>query len=556
MTPDTVIGAFAEVPCELALAFDAGDAVYIVIGVIYLVFNIIKSAKAKKDAEPTTTDFELEDFEIEDFAPEPAPASGAELVGENAWMEAQQAPAPEPAGQELAVNAATKARRRGVAADASSLLSRGRHLSNDVREVPGGAALLPALVDEILPRLKALDEAADDHAVEQNPEGMGVLERQARELDRLVSVLETVREQRRMQAGPMLGDVGVLAEALCAPVLARGRGHFGGFPLFRLFGLEAERQSVPDESLAAIGLAPVCLTPGRAAEVALWGAVAHESGRSLLAASPAFRSEVRAAMGAPERGALPPVRNSLYENDLRALLGAWYPVLAADAFGTQLLGTAYMTSLAAQFQDVRSDEELKHVRGAGGVPEQHLPPLLRLAVVRALLRAKGYDAAADETWETWHQRVGGPQDILLPFRQGMTLSIPLAPLAEFASRAASAVTTESLGVLGGSSLARLPALALTDDFEDQVERARKQLMGQDLPSGTPPRVALAAAIRAAFVSPALSAQLVRQLRALVTPRQRAAAGTLGGEAAPGSVDLRPTPDLIAGAIVFQALFEE
>ncbi len=349
----------------------------------------------------------------------------------------------------------------------------------------------------------------------------------AERLDSLFEIMTTLAEQRRSATLlDLLGDADALAESCYRPIVdyCRQRGIklgsdrtatcIGGDKLFIL--------SVDDPS----GLAPIVLPADWANEIGWWPALAHEIGHDFFNSVTNLPAELRRALSLPPaNGKLP--GPSVRAADIDVAVGAWMEELFADAFGTMMLGPAYVATMSWTFgSPAEPVATLAAAPTKQGTFEEHPPGHVRVVTACRLLGQMGYGALGDKLEEKWRRAHKQPAYVYFPTRTNAWATLPDATVITRALEVGSALYQTGLPSLSSFPLRSIPGL----DFgprENEVARGVKEgILAGRTPRIKDPRLVIAGAVQAWAEKPADKVRILKIARDLIdgvgVPRRRSA----------------------------------
>ncbi len=308
-----------------------------------------------------------------------------------------------------------------------------------------------------------------DRIVRRGENDGGRAERELSRDELLYEIVEVMVGERRTDGlDELLRDTDALAIASYAPIVEycgrrgialssdRAATIVGGDKLFLL--------SVDDPT----GLAAIVLPDAFNSELIWWPAIAHEiahdfyrSVRGLpeeLARAVSLAGDTRLMAYTPNRQQL---LNQLVEVPTRATT-AWREELFADAFGTMMLGPAYVLTMSQLFADTAQPTRTQAmgIDKRSGAPryEEHPPGHVRVVVACRLLARMGYGLEADRYEGAWRKRHGDPESIYVPLADDRYLTLPEEPILGRAEEVGTALyMTGSPCLRGSNRCARSPA---------------------------------------------------------------------------------------------------
>ena len=360
---------------------------------------------------------------------------------------------------------------------------------------------LASRTDRILVRLKRSDGKRDAY-----------LRDLARD-EALLEIVDVMVSERRGPLQGLLGDTDALASSAYAPIVefCRNRGiplssdravtMVGGDKLFFL--------SVDDPS----GLAAIVLPDDFTRSIVTWPAIAHEIAHDFFRSVTGLSDELRASLrlGTDLRASAVVAARVDPREVAERSTAAWMEELFADAFGTMMMGPAYVRTMVSSFAS--PDEPARALAmmpvSNTGVPtyEEHPPGHVRVIVGCRLLSRMGYGKVADELEANWRKRHGNPAQVYAPTADKRWVSI-----AEDVVVARAATVGETLYMTGLPSLRGQPLRSIAGlDFGPR-EHQRALRIAERLGKGQPVRTAdarvlVAGAVLATAEVPARAADI-------------------------------------------------
>ena len=233
--------------------------------------------------------------------------------------------------------------------------------------------------------------------------------------DRLGVLLEVVSLMAAQRRDPvlndLLGDADALAESCYGPIVEHCRKNdialasdrtataIDGDKLFLL--------SVDDPA----GLAAIVLPGAWASDLGWWPALAHEIGHDFYLSVPGLGAELTTVLSLPRETRLPSGRGRLNTGDVDRAVFAWHEELFADAFGTMMLGPAYLYTMAGIFARPKEPVQAVAVAQIQGRFEEHPPGHIRVACAARLLGLMGYGAEGDRLEARWRKLHADPDRV-------------------------------------------------------------------------------------------------------------------------------------------------
>ena len=358
---------------------------------------------------------------------------------------------------------------------------------------------------------KWLRNVSDGNALQQ-------IARDADSLEMLLEIMVRMAGQRRDNSlSPVLGDANALADACYAPIV--------DFCATRAIKLSSDRTAtvLGDECSPLLGriddptgLAILQLPWGWLSEIVRWPAIAHEVGHDFFASVEGFAVELKGRLRLPPVGPLPDGRSPITTRDLDHAVTAWADELFADAFGTLMLGPAYLFSMATIFaQPDRPVEILAVAASAGGGYEAHPPGHVRVLAGCRLLAMMGYGADSDAIARRWHHQHDAPDRVYLPTQLGRFVAIDDEPMVARAAKVGAAVYEEGMAVLAGMPLRSIAGLDYGPREHQAALAIKAALLTGRRPTIEDPRLLIAGAVLAWVEQPSANERFLAAARALV-----------------------------------------
>jgi hypothetical protein len=356
------------------------------------------------------------------------------------------------------------------------------------------------------------------------------------QLAALVEMVEAMTQQRRDPALlDLLGDADALADACYRPIVEhcrrrgirlssdRARTILGGDKLFFF--------SVDDPT----GLATIVLPTAWATQIGWWPALAHEIAHDF------YRSVAGLDAELTRRLRLVPGRVADERAGTRAIepaVAAWREELFADAFGTMMLGPAYVHTMSWVFgAPARPIEVCAALPDGEGGYEEHPPRHVRVVCAARLLGAMGYGAEGDALEAAWRRRHKEPRRVLLPTAGGRWLALDDEMVIERAGEVGTALYETGFDVLAGVPLRSLTGLDFGPREHQLAIAVRDALIARQRPKVRDARLVITGSVLAWIAAPGDAARIYAAARDLIegvgAPRQFAApaAGIADGGAA-------------------------
>jgi hypothetical protein len=385
---------------------------------------------------------------------------------------------------------------------------------------------------------------------------LGTGYREAERLEALFEVLSVMSDQRRdRDLLELLGDADALAEACYRPIVdyCRNRGIklisdrtatcIGGDKLFIL--------AVDDPS----GLAPIVLPAAWSTEIGWWPALAHEIAHDFYNSVPGLGDELRRKLSLPLTGKLPS-QTRVTTADIDGAVGAWMEELFADAFGTMMLGPAFVATQSWSFGSPREPAQALAAAGLkNGNFEEHPPGHVRVACACRLLREMGYGAQGDKLEASWRRAHRNPELVYLPTRTGGWVAVDDDAVIARALDVGMALYETGLDALHGVPLRSIQGLDFGPREHELAHGVKDALLAGRRPSLRDPRLVISGAVVAWSEKPAESARILAVARDLIdavgVPRRRPA----GAYAERSDDPAAPDAALWRDAIILDALLQ-
>jgi hypothetical protein len=375
-------------------------------------------------------------------------------------------------------------------------------------------------------------------------------------LQALLEVLTVLADQRRdSDLLELLGDADALAESCYRPIVdyCKQRGiklisdrtatAIGGDKLFIL--------RFDDPS----GLAPIVLPADWSTQIGWWPALSHEIGHDFFNSVANLELELRRELKLPGRvGKLP--GGQLRQGDLDTAVGAWMEELFADAFGTMMLGPAFVATMSWTMGNPK--EPVVAVAAAPtkqGNFEEHPPGHVRVVTACRLLGMMGYGALGDRLEASWRRAHREPTAVYFPTRTGGWATVSDEAVLERALEVGGALYETGLPSLSGFPLRSIPGLDFGPREHQAAHAVKDAILANRKPALKDPRLVIAGAVVAWSEKPTESARILKVARDLIdgvgVPRRRSTW-------APESVEreaIAPDAQLWRDAIVLDALLQ-
>lgn len=475
-----------------------GDLIEMIILVVVFVVAPIVQRLFKKDApeEPWDTDFEPEPYP--DAAPAPAPPMpypGGEPPP-YPDVPTRRAPAPPPPAHAHGdlweeERAQLLGRLQDIAAEADDLAASAR-IERITRD------FAPTLVDYVGARAKhAIYELRTSTAAPGD-----AVYSEVQHLDLVFGQVEMmIRQRRNKQLAPLLGDADEFASSCYQPVVdfanARGIGLTSNIPATELgpFDLSIWTGFTPT------GIAPIFLPRDFFERIAWWPALAHELGHDFFRATHGLESALRQQLGMVSeyagRRPLAFSSDGLSVHELYRVFGGWFEELFCDAFGTLMVGPAYVHTMIELFASPYDPAAIARVHlGRDGLYGEHPPRHLRFVFATEILDLLGQYDDTDDMREEWERLHGGiPDGIGFPIG-GQMLGIPMEPMETITRELAQRLYSDQIAGLSEFRLPDIPGIDFGPHENAEAERVRRELLSGSVPHETNARSVIAGAVLA------------------------------------------------------------
>jgi hypothetical protein len=429
------------------------------------------------------------------------------------------------------------------------------HLLLRAQSDPRLARLVPALREDLLGRLEAIDRS-----LESSPTLSTIVQETTvlRGLDSLLRYLKTMAQQRMYGGSSFVGDADAMADACYAPLIefanAQGLDLKTSQPV--VVTGDWDLSIVP--RFASTRVAPLRLPVGF--EHSLWGwpAIAHEVAHDFYYSLEPLDRELRARLRLPHEVELPMSSSELDSAWLRQLFGAWLTEVFADVMGTVALGPAYVETMRRAFRNPSSPQRTAAIFQDNALIDEHPPARLRLYMATRVLHHLGRHKEADTLWEQWEAEHADVRLYYLPLG-GQWVGLSDEALHSIADSVIDVLIQDRWPELEGFHLRDIPGFAYLHAEHAEVERLSDRLArGETVDADV--RWIMAGAVLAAAAQPALHDQILEAARRSIVgvgaereevePSRRRPSGTIG-EALVASLR---DPKAIREAIVLGAAF--
>ncbi|MCA9524234.1 MAG: hypothetical protein KC609_24870 [Myxococcales bacterium] len=463
------------------------DWIYIVIGVIYLLWSIFK---------PLLKRFLQSDDK------EGSTASGVEIGDLLKELEAPQ-PQTTPRGNDEESRGRGKEKLEAVISRATTLQTAIQELIAEIELTPSMFHFVAPLEANLQPQvaelvrgvhadLRAID-ALGTSAVEQRTTRYERYIRYYNSTLRLITKILRSRDARAVR--DLLADADRVADRCFDPMRSFAETHFDNYPVKSAVCLLEGRDLAVSNQLAAAGLALIHLPDDFAQNVTLWPAIAHEIGHVAYLTFPGLAEEFTRLMPGRPAQQLFWVTQQLTSQHIDELIATWAEELFADIFGAMQFGPAYIIGQTTQFGSV-DEPRLAALIGVNGARyDEHPPPQLRILVASQALEYLGYGTAAHKVVERWDKLHGGRRaDYFLPGIEGNLVAIDAEVIEEPVRDLVARVLDYQFATIGGYSLRSVPGLAFAENQHYGAVRDVEQMIAGDQVSHLDPREMVAAIV--------------------------------------------------------------
>jgi hypothetical protein len=510
---------------------------------IYIVYPLLKRwqkrRKRKREQAGTPPEATAEATAPKQARPSPQPAPEPRRRPEPAV--AQRAAEPD-------FLAAARAQLDQLKEEASHLLVR-------AQSDPRLARLVPALREDLLGRLEAIDRSLGS-----SPTLSTIVQETTvlRGLDSLLRYLKTMAQQRMYGGSSFVGDADAMADACYAPLIqfagAQGLDLKTSQPV--VVTGDWDLSIVP--RFASTRVAPLRLPVGFEHSLWRWPAIAHEVAHDFYYSLEPLDRELRARLRLPHQVELPMSSGELDSAWLRQLFGAWLTEIFADVMGTLTLGPAYVETMRRAFRNPSSPQRTAAIFQDNALIDEHPPARLRLYMATRVLHHLGRHEEADKLWEQWEADHADVRLYYLPLG-GEWVGLSDEALHSIADSVIDVLIQSPWPELEGFHLRDIPGLAYLHAEHAEVERLSDRLArGETVDADV--RWIMAGAVLAAAAQPAWHDQILAAARRSIVgigakreevePSRRRPSGTIG-EALVASLR---NPLAIREAIVLGAAF--
>lgn len=321
-------------------------------------------------------------------------------------------------------------------------------------------------------------------------------------LSRMVTVLVN---ERQSELHGLLLDTDALSNASYAPIVQfcgdRGIALASNRAATVIDGDKLFFLSVDDPS----GLAAIVLPSSFSTSIMTWPAIAHEIGHDFFNSVAGLPRELRAALRLGDDLTLPPTKltRAHVATIPEHAVAAWMEELFADAFGTMMLGPAFIETMMTSFQ---SPDDPGTALAAQSLAdrdeyEEHPPGHVRVVAGCRLLARMGYGKEADALEARWRALHRDPSVVFVPVSDRRWLELDEEPVIARASDVGTALYLEGLPSLRGQPLRSIAGLDFGPrEHQLALRHARRFCEGQ-APEIGDARLLIAAAVLATVQAP-------------------------------------------------------
>lgn len=444
--------------------------IYIVIGVIYLLWSILKpifKRLAGSSGQSTSTTTVEEIFEKIQQAQTPA---------EQVQPQVQSFDQRRTAGK---ANLEAQARR------AEALREAVNEMVAEIRLSPSMFHFVAALDGYLLPQINDLAvqlerdvRGADGVDASLLERKTSLYERQIRYYNATFRIVQQILRSRDARGvRDLLADADRVADRCFEPIRAFGKAYLDTYPLENVVCLLDGRDLSVTNQLAATGMALVHLPDDFATNVTLWPAIAHEVAHVAYYSIPGLADEVARLMPAAPATQLFWVTQTLTTDHIDQLIAAWAEELFADIFGAMQFGPAYIIGQTTQFASLDDPRLTAYVGVNGARYDEHPPAQVRVRVAAQALEFLGYSRAAHEAVEHWSKAHGGMRaDYFLSGIEGKLVAVDAEVIDEPVRQLTERIVEHQFNSLSGFTLRDLPGLAFAENQHYGAIRDAEQML--------------------------------------------------------------------------------
>jgi hypothetical protein len=328
-------------------------------------------------------------------------------------------------------------------------------------------------------------------------------------------VLEMTAQRRDSDRLLLLGDADALADACLQPIVDFAKGEGIKLAIDRAATFLGDKDLGIYLGLAPTRLAPVVLPAAWAREVGWWPALAHEMGHAFFSSVSGLAVEVRQGLNLPSRPRARPGSMTVNLSDVDGAYDAWLDEIFADAFGTLMLGPAYVATMMWSFARPSEPAQTLVIAPAQSGYEEHPPGHLRVVLACRLLSEIGFPTDGDRLEAEWRKLHREPDRLYLQTLGGGWLAIDEESFLERGTAITTAIYEESWSALAGIPLRSIPGLDLGPREHQSALEVRRALLDGEPATTRDPRILIAGAVLAWREKPLLATKILRAARATI-----------------------------------------
>lgn len=401
---------------------------------------------------------------------------------------------------------------------AQRLTAESSRLLGQAQANPRLSRFVPALRDDLLGRLRAIERSLDRNptlsTLVQETTALGSLEELVRHLSRMMRQRILAEKSLPAYGDPMVDDC-------YAPLIEFSRAQNLELRTAQPIAVTGDWDSSVIPRLASTRVAPIRLPVDFERSVWQWPAIAREVARDFYYSFEHLEQDLHARLGLPYEAEVPASDRDVDARWLAQLLGVWLPELFADVMGALMLGPAYVQMLGRTYRNPGSPQRTAAIFRNGTRIDDRPPARLRVHAAVRVLHHLGRHREADELWALWETE---NPDVSLYF---LPLGGRWAGLADEALHSVADSVLDTLALhpwpeLEGFQLMNIPDLAYLHAEHAEVERLTSEL-GRGSLVAADSRWIIAAAVLAASAQPALHDSILETARrsiAGVGPEER------------------------------------
>ncbi len=365
------------------------------------------------------------------------------------------------------------------------------------------------------PTLDGLEERAERRVSQlridahPTPEALARMRRD----ETLVAMVRELMEERRGPLAGLLDDADALASASYAPIVDYCRQ--------RDIALASDRTATAIDGdklfFASIddpaGLATIVLPVSFGTEISTWPAIAHEIAHDFFHGVDGLPQQLRIKLNLLTNVSLPRADELRAGLDVVAerAVAAWMEELFADAFGTMMLGPAYVHTMMQSFASPDEPDRalaIAHQGEAGAlVYEEHPPGHVRVLAGCQLLGRIGYGKQADTLEARWRALHGQPNVLYAALSDGRWLRFDEGSIVERAGQVGASLHLQGLACLRGQPLRSIAGLDFGPREHEQARRIAERFGSSRPVSVKDPRLLVAGAVLATVAAPEQAASI-------------------------------------------------